>query len=220
MKKIVAVLLALVLCLSAAAMAATSSKSNSDLTRFDVEAENQPDDENIYLLPVNEVTVGETLPDYQERIDVCEVEIGKLATSPTVVEYFENVTDAEGNEVDLRELLGVEEDAELNVFEFCPAIADGFEEDCGKVTATMLFSTPYEKDQPVVVMIGIVTILEDGTQEVDWQAFEGVGLGEMEGDEGTYGAIRVELTPEVVNAIQDEMALMAVVSAETEVEAA
>ena len=220
MKKVVAILLALILCLSAAALAATPSKTNSDLTRFDVIAENQPGDKGIYLLPVNEVTVGETLPDYQDRIDICEVEIAKLAASETVEDYFEGATDAEGNEVDLREMLGAKEDVKLNVFEFCPAIAGGFQEDCGKVTATMLFSTPYEKDQPVALMIGLVTIHEDGTQEVVWQAFEGVGLGEIEGDEGTYGAIRVELTQEIVNAIQDEIALVAVVSAETETEAA
>lgn len=216
MKKIVAVLLTLVLCLSAAAMAATPSKTNADLTRFDVEAENQPGDKNIYLLPVNKVTVGDALPDYQERLDICEVEIAKLAASPTVEDYFAGATDAEGNEADLREMLGTEEDAALNVFEFWPVIAGGFREDCGKVTATMLFSTPYEKDQPVVVMVGIVTVHEDGTQEVVWQAFEGVGLGEIEGEEESYGAIHVVFTQEIVNAIQSGIALMAVVSAETE----
>lgn len=213
MKKLVCFVLAFMLCLSTAAMAeSVPSKTTSDLTRFDVVAENQPNDPGIYLLPVNEVTVGERLPDYQERIDICQVEIEKLSGSETVESYFADATDSEGNPVDMKALLGVDEDAMLNVFEFCPAIAGGFREDCGKVTATLLFSTPYEKDEKVLVLIGIVTILEDGTQNVAWQVFEGIGLGAVEGQEEIYGSIRVELTPEIVAAIQNELALLAVVS--------
>ena len=213
MKKLVCFVLGLTLCLSASAMAESlPSKTTSDLTRFEVVAENQPNDPDIYLLPVNEVTVGVQLPDYQERIDVCQVEIEKLAASENAESYFAGATDSEGNPVNLRELLGVEEDVVLNVFEFCPAIAGGFQEDCGKVTATLLFSTPYEKDEKVLVLIGIVTILEDGTQNVAWQVFEGIGLGAVEGQEETYGSIQVELTPEIVAAIQNELALLAVVS--------
>lgn len=213
MKKLVCFVLAFMLCLSTAAMAeSVPSKTTFDLTRFDVIAENQPNDPGIFLLPVNEVTVGEQLPDYQERIDICQVEIEKLAAAKDVESYFAGAADSAGNPVNLRELLDAEEDAVLNVFEFCPAIAGGFKEDCGRVTATLLFSTPYEKDEKVIVLIGIATILEDDTQTVAWQAFEGVGLGAVEGQEETYGSIRVELTPEIVAAIQNEIALLAVVS--------
>lgn len=213
MKKLVCLVLALMMCTSAAALAESMpSKTVADLTRFEVVAENQPDDENIYLLPVNEVTVGETLPEYQARIDICEKEIEKLAVSETIESYFGEVTDAERSVVDMRALLGAGEDETLNVFEFCPAIAGGFQEDCGKVTATMLFSTPYEEGEKVLVLIGLVTVLEDGTQEVAWRAFEGVGLGAIEDEEETYGSIQVELTPEIVAAIQEGTALLAVVS--------
>ena len=214
MKKIVCLVLMLALCLSTAAMAEdVPSKTTTDLTRFDVVAENQPGDPDIYLLPVNEVTVGEMLTDYQAHIDVCQVEIEKLALSESVEAYFAGVTDSEGNPVDLRALLGLEADTDLlNVFEFCPAIAGGFEEDCGKVSATMLFSTPYEKDEKVLVLIGIVTLHEDETQTVAWQAFEGIGQGAVEGQDETYGSVLVELTPEIVKAIQEELALLAVVS--------
>ena len=214
MKKLVCFVLILALCLSTAAMAESlPSKTTADLTQFDVVAENQPNDPGIYLLPVNEVTVGDTLPDYQERIDVCQVEIDKLAAAESVEAYFEAVTDSEGNPVNLREMLDLKTDADLlNVFEFCPAIAGGFQENCGKVTATMLFSTPYEKDEKVLVLIGIVTIHEDGTQTVVWQMFEGIGQGAVDSQEETYGSVLVELTPEIVKAIQDELALLAVVS--------
>lgn len=215
MKRLAAALLAVSLCLAAIAPAETvPSKANPDLTRFAVEAENQPGDGDIYLLPLHAAMVGEMLPDSQARIDLCEAEIGKLAASATVEDYFGSVTDAAGNEVDLRELLGAGEDARLNVFEFCPAIAGGFREECGRVTATMLFSTPYGENQSVVVMVGIVTISGDGSWELAWRAFEGIGLGGIGGDAEGSGAIRVELTPETIHAIQDGMALLAVVSAE------
>lgn len=210
MKKLVCLILALTTCVSAAAMAeSVPSKTVADLTHFDVIAENQPGDETVYL---NQVTMGETLPEYQECIDICQKEIEKLAASETVESFFGEVTDADGNVVDLRALLDVDADAALNVFEFCPVIAGGFREDCGKVTATMFFSTPYEKDEKVLVMIGIVTVLENGTQDVAWQVFEGIGLGAVESQEESVGSIQVELTPEIVMAIQNEIALLAIVS--------
>lgn len=248
MKKIVCLVLALLLCVTATAFAEyIPSRTTADLIRFDVVAENQPGDADIYLMPVNEATVGEMLPEYQARIDVCQTEIDKLAAGPDVSTYFEGATygwksDTDGEEdddtpVDLHEMLGLEPDAILNVFEFCPTIAGGFQEDCGVVTATMLFSTPYKKDEKVAVMVGVVEYMdEDGemhkftpeevaqmdlaelgyTQVVTWQAFEGIGLDAVEEQDETYGAVRVEFTPEIVNAIQNEMTLMAVVSGPTE----
>ena len=245
MKKMVCLVLALLMCVSAVALAeSVPSKTVFALTHFEVTAENQVGDENVFLLPVNESTVGEALPNYQEYIDVCELEIQKMADSEDVVSYFGEVTDAEGNVVDMRELLGVEADEPLDVFEFCPAIAGGFQEDCGKVTATLLFSTPYEKDEKVLVLIGIVnqpdeaaqtdeavqtdetadaaptaentedqTVALDGEEQtVTWQVFEGVGMDMVEDQDETYGSIQVELTQEIVQSIQNEMALMAVVS--------
>ena len=73
MKKLVSLVLVLAMCATIAAMAeSVPSKTVADLTRFEVTAENQPGDENIYLLPVNEVTMGEMLPEYQELIDICQ----------------------------------------------------------------------------------------------------------------------------------------------------
>lgn len=250
MKKAISLFLALTLVLGLSVTAFATdlpSKTTSDLTRFDVVAENQPEDTEIYLLPVNEATVKESLPDYQERVDICVAEQEKLAEAESVVSYFtgltdlngqpvdtssEAVTDAEGNvvdidgnvvklgiitdmdgnEVNIKEILGLAPDEEPQVFEFCPAIAGGFQEDCGKVTASMLFPTPYEEGETVVVMIGIVTTLKDGSQVIVWKAFEGVGMGAVEDAEETYGCIKVEFPPEIVNAIQNETALMAVIS--------
>lgn len=212
MKKLVCLVLALALCLLTAAMAeSVPSKTTSDLTRFDVVAENQPNDPGIYLLPVNEVTVGAQLPDYQELLDICQVEIEKLGASETVEAYFEGVKDREGTAGDLKALLDAQEQS-LNVFELCPVIAGGFKEGCGDVTATMLFATPYEKDEPVLVLIGIVTMNDDATQAVAWTAFEAVGLEPVEDQVETAGRIQVKLAEKTVLDIQNQTALLAVVS--------
>ncbi len=224
MKRFLCMVIALVLCLSASAMAEpTLSKTTLDLIKFDVTAENLPEGAELYLFPVNEPTVGEMLPDYQERIDICQIEIDKLADSDTIDHYFGNILDIDGNVVTLEELLELLETEELHVFEFCPAIAGGYQEVYGNVTATMLFSTPYEEGEKVIVLIGVVTLLEDEEQTaeqteqnveqtVQWYAFEGIGLEAIEGQEETEGRVQVVLPPEIVEAIQNDIALLAVVS--------
>lgn len=210
MKRIVCVVFALLVLLSAAAVAeSVPSKTTLDLTKFEVTAENLPQDASFFLMPVNAPTMDEALPEYQEHIEICEKEVGKLAASESVEAYFGEVKGADGETVSLKEMLGAEE---LNVFEFCPAIAGGYQEAYGKVTATMLFSTPYEKDEKVVLMIGLVTVNADGTQTVEWYAFEGTGLGALEGQEEAKGGVRVELSAQIVEAIQNGTALLAVVS--------
>ena len=134
----------------------------------------------------------------------------------------------------------IDENMALDVFEFGPIVAGNYVEEYGKVTANMLFSTPYEKDQKVVVLIGIAKVndekksqLAEGEElnsdcidDIEWVAFEGVGQDAVEDQEETYGCIKVELTPEIVLAIQQAAedagttALMAVVSQAAETEAA
>ncbi|MDO5378772.1 MAG: hypothetical protein Q4G52_10605 [Clostridia bacterium] len=210
MKRVVCIALALMLCLSAAAVAeSVPSKTTVDLTKFEVTAEYLPQDANLFLHPVNEPTVGDALAEYEEHLAICQAEIEKLSASESIETYFGQVKDIDGQIVSLKELLETEE---LNVFEFCPAVAGGYQAAYGKVTATMLFSTPYEKDEKVVLMIGLVTVNADGTQTVEWYAFEGIGLGAVEGQEETEGRIRVELSAEIVEAIQNGTALLAMVS--------
>lgn len=212
MKKLVCLILALALCMSVTAMAETTpSKTTADLTEFDVIAENQPDDPNLYLLPINELASEGTLPSYEDHTSILQQEIAKLS-SDGVDSYFAGATDSQGNPVDLRKMLGLAADAKLNVYEFCEVIAGGFNENCGKVTATLLFPTPYEKDEKVSVLIGIVNQQQDGAYTVTWQAFDGVGMDTVAGQNGTNGSVKVELTQEVVLAIANGIALMAVVS--------
>lgn len=214
MKKLACLILALALCISSSAMADTiPSKTTADLTKFDVVVENQPQpgEPHPYLLPVNELTFSHGLPHHERQLEILRLEIAKLSRMG-IDSYFATATDSNGRLVDLRTMLGLEAGAALNVFEFCEVVAGGFEEDCGMVTATMLFPTPYEKGEKVDVLIGIVTLLGDDAYTVDWQAFKGVGMDFVTMQEETHGSIRSVFTPEIVWAIENGIALLAVVS--------
>lgn len=205
MKKIACIVLALLLCLSMAAMAeSVPSRTTTDLTTITVAAENMPADANFTLTPITEVDPANMTPEMQVRVEACNAEIAKLNESGNAVEYFGEVTDANGNAVSLTELLGTDE---VNVYEFFPLSAEGFEVEYGAVTATMVFSTPYEEGQQVAVLVGIVTENADGTQSVAWQVFDGVGTSVAEGS-----GIEVTFTPEILEQVQNGTALMAVVS--------
>ena len=197
MKKFACMLLALLLCLTSVAALAeyTPSKKAADLTKVEVTAENLPADSGFFIRIVNE---DET--EYQKQLNICEAEVAKLAASDSIEAYF-------GANVDLKALVAANQ---MNVFEFKPIIAGNYDVAYGKVTAKMLFSTPYEVGEKVAVMIGLVNENADGTITVDWNAFEGVGIAADQIE--AAGSIQVELDAETVLAIQNGIALLAVVS--------
>ncbi len=195
MKKFICLLFALVLCLSVAMAESVPSKTTSDMTEVkDVVAENLPADSNFAV----------SIPVEEEVVAVANTEVSKLveaAKTADVTTYFGTVTDNKGNEVKLTELLETET---VNVFEFMPIEVKEYVEEYGSVNVTLTFSTPYAKDEKVVVLLGLVTVNEDGTQTVAWTAYEGLVVEE--------GAIQVEFDPETLKMIQDGTALIAIVS--------
>lgn len=194
MKKIISMLVALVLCLSAVAFAeSVPSKTTGDLVRFEVEV----GDPNFVIRPV-----AENEEAYQQNLEICRNEIAKLTQSENVAAYFGEIKNAAGEAVDLKDLLGIET---LNVYEFCPVNAMNYEESMGDVRVNMLFSTPYAKDEKVVILIGLAELNADGTQSIEWIAYEGVAVDDQ-------GSIQVELDSAIVQAIQNGVALLAVVS--------
>lgn len=205
MKKIVCLVLAMLL-FATTAMAAVTSKTTADLIHVDVTIENATEEreETPYIAPVVLPENEEDMtPEEKAVAEVVNTEYDKLtATAQTtkVETYFGNVKDETGADVDLREMLGAEENEELNVHEFGPVTAGGFTVEDGKATAALSFATQYEENTEVVVMIGLVA--EDGT--VAWQAFKGVAM--------ETGAIKVTFPAEVLVAIQSGTALMAIVS--------
>ena len=214
MKKIVCLVLAALLCLSMAALAeeAVPSKNTSDMVSVEIDPAlnpNLPADSGFVAFPVLEEDATQA-EEYAESIALCQEEIVRLmaaagGTDASGVEaYFGTVRDSEGNEVALSEALQAQM---LDVFEFMPLVVQNYDEAYGDVTLTIQFKTPYEEGEPVLVLIGIQNA---GTEAMEWTAFEGAGVGEA-------GAVQVTFTPEILTAIQENVALLAVVSAaETE----
>lgn len=211
MKKIVCLTLALLLCLSAVALAeeVVPSKNTSDMVVVEVDPAlntNVPADSGFVVIPVLEEDEAQAV-EYADNIALCQEEIVKLMESAAggtdasgVEAYFGEVRDSEGNVVVLSEALSA---PALNVYEFMPLVAANYDEAYGNVTLTFQFKTPYAQDEPVLVMIGLRNA---ETGEMEWTVFEGIGVGEE-------GAVQVEFTPEILKAIQEDNALLAVVSA-------
>lgn len=211
MKKIVCLTLALLLCLSAVALAeeVVPSKNTSDMVVVEVDPAlntNVPADSGFVVIPVLEEDEAQAA-EYADNIALCREEIVKLMESAAggtdasgVEAYFGEVRDSEGNVVVLSEALSA---PALNVYEFMPLVAANYDEAYGNVTLTFQFKTPYAQDEPVLVMIGLRNA---ETGEMEWTVFEGIGVGEE-------GAVQVEFTPEILKAIQEDNALLAVVSA-------
>lgn len=224
-KKLFCLMLALMLCLTSVvvlaeetadtetvteetAVVAVPSKTAEDMTHIEVDVENTEEDASGFFIR----DVQETEEEYQTRLDACAVEIEKMAAAESFEEYFADATDFSGNAVDLDEALEVTETEELKVYECLPVIAGGYKEEFGKVNVKMLFPTPYEVGQKVMVMIGFVTINEDGTQTVQWIAYDGYGIESTVDDVTLQGCIQTILDPEIVEAIESGLALVAIVS--------
>lgn len=194
MKKVLCLILALV-CLGTLAMAeSVPSKSTADLVEtVEVKTESGVVAENLVVSAVTDEVV------YKEKIEACQTEIKKLEESASVEEYFGEVKDSTGAVVSLTEVFGSET---IAVNEFMPIIVENYDASYGKVSVGFKFSTPYAKDERVVVLVGVTNPL---TGEIEWVALEGVGTG-------VDGAIEVEFTAELLEAIQNGDALMAVVN--------
>lgn len=198
MKKIIGLLAALMLCLPAAACAeAMPSKTIGDLVRFEVSAENLPEDSGFCMMMVTAEDEAS-----QRHVAICQNELTRLAQSESVAAYFGEVRNAAGEVVDMHALLGSDT---LHVHEFCAIAADMYQERYGSVCATLLFATPYAQGDPVLVLIGLVDTAQEDPLPIAWTAYEGVGVGDD-------GGIQVVLDAEIILAIQNGTALLAIVS--------
>lgn len=211
MKKTVCVILAL-LCLPVFALAESAPSINTaDMVTVTVETAlnpSLPENSELTIIPVQ--NEDEALAEqYSEHTELCQTEIEKLAESISegaaeegtsgVEAYFGEVKDAEGNAVVLTELLSAQT---LNVNEFMPLVVQNFDRSYGAITMAFQFKTPYAKDEMVVILVGVH---DPVTGEIVWTAFEGIGVGED-------GAVQVEFTAEIMEMIQNNHALLAVVS--------
>lgn len=197
MKKFACMLLALVLCLTCAAALAEDapSKKTEDLARIEATAQELPEDSGFVFRIIHD---DETV--YEDRLVIRDAQIEKLAEAESVEAYF-------GEEVDLHALVAAET---LNVYEYDAIIVQGYDTSYGAVTVHLLLSTPYEAGEKVAVMIGLVTENENGETTVAWKVFEGVGIAAEQVED--MGSIEVELDAETVLAIENDIALLAIVS--------
>ena len=200
MKTTVCLVLALLM-FASAAVAESPSKSVADLNRFTVSTEGKGST-NATLGIVVTAEANGTLLEYAEAVAVCQQEMAKLTEAGNMADYFGEVTDVDGNEVDLEEKLGADADDPLSVFEFYPVVASGFKKGCGLVTVSMQFATAYEEGQKVLVLIGLIQEEKDD-RSIAWKAFDGKGV---------KGGIQVKLPEKFIMQIQAGVALLAIVS--------
>lgn len=211
MKKIVCVFFAL-LCLPVFALAeSTPSITTADMVTVTMEPDLNPGlpaDAELVVIPVQQEDAA-LAEQYIEYTELCQEEIAKLSenigqsgtenATAGVEAYFGEVKDAEGNTVVLGELLSTQA---LSVNEFMPLVVENYAPSYGAVTMTFQFKTPYAKDEAVLILIGVQ---DPVTGEVVWTAFEGTGVGED-------GAVQVEFTESMMEMLQNNISLLAVVS--------
>ena len=147
MKKIIALVLAIALVLTAvAAFAAAPSGDGDKWNRDDNKAfvYDFSDDENL--------------------IAWANGEIERLTAAESVQAYF-------GAEEAIANILG---DPDYTVNELWPVYAANYEESMGEQEIKLGFATPYEKDATVAVMQGFkVGEDEEGKPKMEWHAFTG-----------------------------------------------
>ena len=195
MKKIIAIALTLMMLCGAVSVFAdtnmsTPSKTTDDFTTFEVTVENPVDGKAVVILPINENTVDDVTK-YQANLDAAEAELEKAQNAKTLEAYVGNEPAAA-----VAAILG---DNAISMDEFLAVIEQGYEDGMGNATVTAQVATPYEKDEKVAAMIGI---LKDGA--LTWNTYEAVGLED--------GRIQFTVDAETMKAMGTEIALFAVCS--------
>lgn len=202
MKKILTItgiLLAFLLCMTAASAETIPSVAIGDMTHIEVEVEN-PQDVGFYMR-----TIAEDETEHAAHWDAFRIEMANMAAAESLQSCFKDARDMQGLPFDAAVFLEAET---LYCHEFTPITAGNYMNEMGLVTARFLFPTPYEKGEQVVVMIGLVSVDENGAQAVEWIAHPGTAV------EAADQSIRIEavLAPETVLGIQEGVALLAVLS--------
>lgn len=205
MKKLISILLALVLCLSAFAALAEEVDSPEPVYPTPIIRTATPTPEpEITPTPNPDATVTPTpAPDIiilnPDDEFVGEL-LQKLKESSSVDDFFGPVIIIDGTKHLLSELLGSED---LTVNEFLGISYEGPADRMVRVAFTV--PSVYAEGERVYVVIGIV---EEETEEVVWYAFE----GNVEKVDGDKNQVVVELTPELFQEMLDKECVVAIVS--------
>ena len=201
MKKILALICVLALCLTGVASAETivgsvvvedepifdaqtgkiPSRSTADLAKIDIVTELPEDSELSIILKDTEAS--------QEQIAL-------LRDAQNVEEYFGRAVDADGNAIDISSTLGTQI---LNVNEFMTVIVSGYKEEYGDIKVKLTFATPYEAGEKVLVACGRAN---------SWSVMAGAVMAQA----GDAGSIEVTFPQNVMLDLQENDSFLAVVS--------
>ncbi len=132
--------------------------------------------------------------DEGDKVEWANAELAKLKEAGDVGAYF-------GLADEIAAILG---EGEYKVYEFAAVVAGNYDESMGEITANFPFATPYEKDTKVAVLLGFAAKDENGEAKMEWKPIEGGALED--------GSIEFKVDPETITRVQEESALLAVVS--------
>lgn len=198
MKKLICLVLAALLCVGAVAMAESSvpSKSTADLTQATgVQSESGVEVKSDFVL--EPATASKATA---EQTAATQKVIDEL-TATSAKDYCSDVTDKDGNGVDVTAILGADKKPVIN--EVMPLTVENYDSSYGDMKASYTFATEYDKDEPVVI---VLTIVDPVTGKVKKIAVEGKG-------NGVNGGIDVVFPAEVMEAMNGACVTMSVVSA-------
>ena len=167
MKKLIVIALTLVMLCGAVAVSADTemaapSKTTDDFANFDVTVENPVDGKVVAIVPVSDS--AEEAVKYKDILAAAASELEKAQAAGSVEAYFGGDTAKA-----ITDILGA--NAEISLDEFLAVYATGYEEGMGSATVAVQVATPYEKDEKVAAMIGLLD-----NNNVTWNVFEGAGL--------------------------------------------
>ncbi len=153
-------------------------------------------------------TVPET-PVVETTTSIVFAEMTEVAKTAPVTTYFKEETIQAAVEI-LPEAYNVEN---LQMDEFFPLVATGYEEDYGDVEAVFEFLTPYEDDQVLLVMVGIVATDEELAAagiEVVTEADRIIWVPLQA--EAVDGMVKITFTQDVMKQMEGHETMMAVLS--------
>lgn len=194
MKKLICLAIAMVFCFTAVAMAEYEpSKSTADMAAV------------ITFRPTNGVEVKNdfevTLQGGELQVALCDEIVAKLAKAEEegkLAEFYSDLKDKSGADVSLEEMLGTDS---IAVNEVVPLVCENYDDAYETMKVSFAFSTPYEEDQTVIV---VVLIPDPETGALKKIALKGVGNSEK--------GIDVEFPPEVLKAIENGTATMTIIN--------
>ena len=203
-KRVFAVLVCVMLCMSVSALAVPESTTQDAASVTDVETSTGVAVDGNFVIEITGEQAYATT-----ELGVLAAFLQKNEVAPA--EYFAQSEEVREEIIDL-----VPEDFDidtLSLYEFAPLSSANYASDYGNVIATMTFATKYQPEQTLVAMVGIVTgVDEDGNQIVEWTALKAEAVENEEDPE--MGYVRIYFPQELVPEIENDNAMIAILSDE------